>query len=63
MDIISTPRKSRGGKKSHKGRQSAHHKGTGKYARQRLRTERNKEKSRRAHLENHPNDLQAQRGA
>ncbi len=58
MEIIVSPRR-RGGKKSHKGRQAAHHKFTGKYARQRLRTERNKELARKRHRENHPNDLQS----
>ena len=49
----------RSGKKSHKDRQSGHHKLTGKYVRQKIRTERNKAKARAKHLKNHPNDLQA----
>jgi hypothetical protein len=60
MDIIATPRKSRGGKSSKKGRQASHSTATGKYTRQRLRTERNKARSRQKHLELNPNDLQAQ---
>jgi hypothetical protein len=61
MENLASPRKARGGKRSHKGRQSAHHAHTGKYARQHLRTERNKALARKQHLENHPNDLQARR--
>jgi hypothetical protein len=45
-------------KGSHKGRQMAHNQHTGKYAKQRIRTERNKVLARKKHLENHPNDLQ-----
>ena len=41
-----------------KGRQMSRHKA--KYERQRIRTERNKAKRRKKHLERHPNDLQAQ---
>jgi len=42
-----------------KARQSTRHKA--KYERQRIRTEANKRKRRRVHLEKHPNDLQAKR--
>ena len=62
MDIvIATPRKSRGGKKGKKGRQASHHTATGKYTRQRLRTEHNKARARQRHLELYPDDLQAKR--
>jgi len=61
MEIQVHPRKRRGGKRSHKGRQSAHHKFTGKYSKQRIRTERNKVLARAKHLANHPDDLQALR--
>jgi hypothetical protein len=61
MEILVIPRRRRGPKKSHKGRQQSHHQAIGKYARQRVRTERNKAASRKRHLENHPNDLQAKR--
>jgi len=46
-------------KGSHKGRQRAHNHATGKYVRQRTRTEVNKLRSRKRHLANHPNDKQA----
>jgi len=46
-------------KGSHKGRQMGHNQQTGRYVRQRVRTNRNKYVSRQAHLANHPNDLQA----
>ena len=41
-----------------KGRRSGHNKTTGKYIRQRIRTERNKAKRSKKHFELHPNDLQ-----
>ena len=46
------------GKTSHKGRQRVHHKEVGKYIRQAARTLRNKLRAWKAHLEQHPNDLQ-----
>jgi hypothetical protein len=46
-------------KGSHKGRQMVHHHQTGKYAKQRIRTEKNKAAARKNHLALHPNDLQA----
>ena len=58
MEITVNPRR-RGGKKSHKGRQQVHHKFTGKYDRQRIRTEHNKAAARKRHLDDHPHDLQA----
>ena len=58
LDFI--PKRRRGPKKSHKGRQQSHYQATGKYARQRIRTERNKVKRRKRHAANHPNDLQFQ---
>jgi hypothetical protein len=42
-----------------KARRSYHHEKTGKYVRQRSRTEKNKKKRREKHLLDHPNDLQA----
>lgn len=44
-----------------KARRQAHNQATGKYVRQRVRTEANKRKRRARHMEKHPNDLQAQR--
>lgn len=45
--------------KSAKGRQHSAHQQ--KYARQRIRTTRNKRKARAAHLKNHPHDVCARR--
>lgn len=52
--------KARFGNKA-KARRQAHNQATGKYVRQRARTEDNKRKRRARHMEKHPNDLQAQR--
>jgi hypothetical protein len=46
-------------KGSHKGRQSLHNQTRGKYAKQHLRTSKNKIVARQKHLANHPNDFQA----
>lgn len=43
--------------KSKKGRRSSHHKATGKYSRQRMRTEARRARRWQRHLEMHPNDL------
>jgi hypothetical protein len=51
--------KARFGNKA-KARRQAHNQATGKYVRQRARTEANKRKRRARHLAKHPNDLQAQ---
>ncbi len=42
-----------------KGRRSEHNRDTGKYVRQRIRTEANKRRRLKRHLEKHPNDLHA----
>lgn len=42
-----------------KSRRSMHNEKTGKYARQRKRTEENKKRRREKHLAKYPNDLQA----
>ena len=60
MEKIFTVRK-RLPKGSHKGRQMSHNQHTGKYAKQRIRTERNKTLARAKHLANHPNDFIAVR--
>lgn len=44
-----------------KARRAYHYEKTGKYIRQRVRTEANKKRRRIKHLEKHPNDLQAHR--
>ena len=58
--IPKTRKKVKIGGGSKKGRQMAHNQASGRYVRQRTRTERNKARARQKHLENHPNDLQAQ---
>lgn len=44
-----------------KARRSYHNEKTGKYVRQRARTEANKKLRRKRHLEKHPNDIQAKK--
>lgn len=44
---------------SKKGRQSGHNKLTGKYTRQRIRTQANKKRKLQKHIKQHPNDLTA----
>lgn len=58
-DLYIPTKKAKSGKASKKDRQWSHNRATGRYTRQRLRTARNKARSRAKHLANHPNDLQA----
>ena len=55
---MSRQQKAKFGNKA-KYRRSAHKKATGKYVRQRVRTEANKRRRLKKHLVKHPDDLQA----
>ena len=59
MDVVVKVVQRRLPKGSHKGRQSAHNQHTGRYAKQRMRTTKNKHIKQEKHLVQHPNDLQA----